>query len=638
MSLISYWPAPGLLVPFPGPADAPLSASGAQAVPTDYLSQLTFQGKLLTSNPNGSTTPAPVDYFQFALYCTTLMTSVGVFGGQVVDVIGYRSKADGGQGQFTWDATTTVPADNGTVFGSQPVGRWVRVRPSHELNLKWWGAYGDSVTDDTAAVRAAIAAVTTESSEIYVPRGTYGLTDSVFVGSTTLGPGGIRFTGEGAGLSNNQWPTFKWIGVAAKKAGALFYVNSYDHWFKQIRFSGETNDPANVKECGVSVGGGYTGLNVGQNGASHIVFERCAFVGFEVGCAIDYLGVIVNNLELCRWVECAFATYNVGLWVRDAQPYSTRVEKCLFNQNRPSWLSSGGGNPHGVGIRTGNPGDTNIACTLWISDVNFSYMTYGLQMLGTPAAVHIQDVDSENCKKLVYQTGPSGVNNQCTLQGGRYDISAIYSSKPGLMYDFHEDVAGSDGAYIDVYTMPITIMGNTFFSVYVDTPLFRVKVGGSVNLTSINNIYPTGNPFQRTLSNVLSTAADGVTTAAFVGRTISDNDRAFGTQNPYFTAGGWTAVNLPRLDGCENGSGTVTISGAATTTATVTFTNAEWAYNLTSGAVDYRVDLTIQDATSGAVISTPYVSNKTTAGFTVNVVTAPGASKTLTIAYHLRRD
>lgn len=634
MTLVSYWPAPGRLVPFPGPTDASLSSSGAQAAPTNYLTELVQLGYLRTQNPAG-TAPAPVDYFQFAIYCTTLQSSVGVFGGQVIDVIGYRVKADGGQGQFTWDATSTLPANNGTIFGSQPVGRWVRVRAGNELNFKWFGCYGDNTHDDYLALQATFNAVTDQNTTIYMPQGSYCTTKNLILGTHILGPWGVRVHGEGAGYNGNLWPTIKWNGVSADKAGAMLYVNGFDHTFWQIRFSNETTDSTNVKQCAVSVGGG---MSVASAGASHITFERCAFAGFEIGAAIDFDGILVNNLEICRWIECAFATFNVGLWVRDGQPYSTRVDRCVFNQNRPPWLSAGSGNPHGVAIRTGNPGDGNMSCSLWITDVNFSYMTYGLQMLGTPQAVHIQDVDTENTKKVLYQAGSGAQNCEVTLQAGRYDISAIYSSKPGLMYDFHEDVAGSDGAYIDVATANLNILGNSFFSGYFDTPLFKVKVGGCVNLTSIGNVYPTGNPFSRLSANVGGTAADGTSFAAFNGRTFSENDRAYGPANPYFAAGVLNTVNLPVLRGTENGPGVVTISGASTITAHVTLTNTEIAYNLSTGVVDYRVALTIQSATAGATISQVYANNISSTGFDVNVVTAPGASKSLVIAYQLYRD
>jgi len=88
----------------------------------------------------------------------------------------------------------------------------------------------------------------------------------------------------------------------------------------------------------------------------------------------------------------------------------------------------------------------------------------------------------------------------------------------------------------------------------------------------------------------------------------------------------------------KNSNGTVPISGTSTSVyvpLTIPYPGST-AYGVPFvNGPQYRVMLTIQSATSGSAISTPYVSGIDTIGFTVNLVTAPGVGKTVVIAYEM---
>ena len=111
----------------------------------------------------------------------------------VVTLKGFHSAGDGGGGSFYWDSTqnqanhnggTIIDPDNAADLGTwdasakttwftvgSGTGCWMRIF-SEPFNVQWFGATGDSATDDWAAIQAVI-----DSGEktIYLPGGGYSI-------------------------------------------------------------------------------------------------------------------------------------------------------------------------------------------------------------------------------------------------------------------------------------------------------------------------------------------------------------------------------------------------------------------------------------------------------------------------------
>src|ERR1035437_6784408 len=74
----------------------------------------------------------------------------------ILFVSGYYIPGDGGGGQFYWDPASALADDSGTVIipNSGGTGRWIRLTDGI-INVKYFGAKGDGINDDCAAIQSA---------------------------------------------------------------------------------------------------------------------------------------------------------------------------------------------------------------------------------------------------------------------------------------------------------------------------------------------------------------------------------------------------------------------------------------------------------------------------------------------------
>jgi hypothetical protein len=97
--------------------------------------------------------------------------------GHVALVAGRTEIGDGGGGLFVWTADVDACDDGGTVVvpafvpPAARTGAWKRISDG-PFNVKWFGARGDGVTIDTAAIDRALAALG-PAGTLYFPSGVY---------------------------------------------------------------------------------------------------------------------------------------------------------------------------------------------------------------------------------------------------------------------------------------------------------------------------------------------------------------------------------------------------------------------------------------------------------------------------------
>lgn len=144
----------------------------------------------------GGTAPAtPADMVNFTGLKTNSISALRLLDKTRValaNVLGYYAPQDGGGGLYALDPVdATTPDNGGTVIVAADGGRW-KLQFTGQVSIKQFGAKGDGVANDTAAIQSAINSVPT----LYCPDGTY-LIDTVFFPNSPSdqNPVGGRFIG-----------------------------------------------------------------------------------------------------------------------------------------------------------------------------------------------------------------------------------------------------------------------------------------------------------------------------------------------------------------------------------------------------------------------------------------------------------
>ncbi|RKN65132.1 right-handed parallel beta-helix repeat-containing protein [Paenibacillus ginsengarvi] len=146
---------------------AALGMTGAAAAV--YASSIQVEGAGVLNSVYGQDSKKKKQPFTDSVFATTiaeLRAETNPLEGVVYIVI------DAGQeGSFLYDATDTISADNtGTVVVSVSGARFKRFREPGFVDVRWFGAKGDGVTDDTDAFHKAIGG---GGVTVNVPAGTY---------------------------------------------------------------------------------------------------------------------------------------------------------------------------------------------------------------------------------------------------------------------------------------------------------------------------------------------------------------------------------------------------------------------------------------------------------------------------------
>ncbi len=110
-------------------------------------------------------------------------------------------------GTFVWSSTGT--ANGGTVFDGA-TGFWNR-QYTGGVNVKWFGAVGDGLTDDTSAINTALAI---GGIQLYFPKGTYNVTSTIWLKKHGQSIIGETLASNSFGYNSVNATIIKYVGTA----------------------------------------------------------------------------------------------------------------------------------------------------------------------------------------------------------------------------------------------------------------------------------------------------------------------------------------------------------------------------------------------------------------------------------------
>ena len=304
------------------------------------------------------------------------------------------------------------------------------------INVRDYGAKGDGVTDDTAAIQAAItAAGTGNGNTVYIPAGTYICSAPINMAKY------VTLQGAGQIATNLKWNT---TGIGLRMISP---INASTGVFISIRDLGlENTNASNVNGGFVDVGGTYINIT------------NVLVVGFKYGFILDQSELV--DIDLCHFT----GQLEGGVWLANGN-YTPGASSQYTN--RISIKRSQFNNAVGTGIGIIDDGGYTHA----FEDNNHNGGFHHIRLSGG-AGVDIRggefEAASNTCiyMSATNSTGTGGSTNIMVLLAGCFIVPALASS------------------CVNVVTSQLTII-NCFFG-----NSSAIKV---VGLSTVANFFEAGN-------------------------------------------------------------------------------------------------------------------------------------------------
>lgn len=247
-------------------------------------------------------------------------------------VLGHTSQADGGGGLFVWNSGSSGTDDNGTIIlptGHGGAGRWVRMN-TEVVNVRWFGAVGNGVADDTEAIQAAVNA----SKSIHLPAGTYKITSRIIASD------------EKHIYGDSQQSTILKITVV-DTALVFESINTYG-----VRIANMTIE---------GIAGSTTGISFGSavEESAHIHVEAVRLLNHSIGIASWHAFAFVAFDSYFEKVDCFNCAIGIQVGGSQNTYNSCTFRLCTYGiqiDDQPGGFSIGGGVFNG-GVFVGNGHD-----------------------------------------------------------------------------------------------------------------------------------------------------------------------------------------------------------------------------------------------------------------------------------------
>lgn len=215
---------------------------------------------------------------------------------------------------------TSLGGTDGNVrpVGAGAVNRTLQSKLADSLSAKDFGAKGDGVTDDTAAINAALASLVAPGASVYLSPGTY-LTSApvaiVIAGTTLYGAGpfasvikNTNAASSAIAISNVTGVTLTEFGIShatSSTAAAVTQASATPHDYSYLDISGHRSGLTGV--CGrayalnVATDNNAAGVHIGVTGDSDVYFCRLSpttplSIGIQVTTPVTRIDIVGCSL------------------------------------------------------------------------------------------------------------------------------------------------------------------------------------------------------------------------------------------------------------------------------------------------------------------------------------------------------
>lgn len=240
------------------------------------------------------------------------LSVAGLTTGSLAQTQNYSTANDGGGGLWYYDSASSATPNNGTI--AQPdagSGRWFRLFFGL-VNVRWFGARGDGVANDTDAIGSALAAAT---SALYFPPGTYSCgargdsgTQLFHVGNRSNlrffgdGPASILKFASGMDRGVQMWGSgvgqtvanLHWHDLVIDMNGVNNLQTAFDNptrFNSAIYLQSPTISDVVIERCAFRNISANQGIRVGNDTTSvpnRVTIRNCDFYGFGIGVPNNY--------------------------------------------------------------------------------------------------------------------------------------------------------------------------------------------------------------------------------------------------------------------------------------------------------------------------------------------------------------
>lgn len=311
------------------------------------------------------------------------------------------------------------------------------------LSVKDFGAVGNGVTDDTAAIQAAHDALGAAGGAIYFPAGYY-LTSAVIISYPCL------LYGDGAMAT--------WV-IAKNAASHVFKLTGSSIDVRDMVFG------ANVTQSGGSF------INIDTT-ASKINIENVLMTGWYVGVLIQ--GISDISLRHCRLIT-GVPTTGIGISITSG---------ILVTLTDVVTTGVGGGSSPAAGIKITNCGDVSMIGCHFMSNINGMLLAPGASQ--TCSSIYAVNTFFDGNTQFGVNAAPTSITG--TIQRVRFNGCWFASSgKSGVILDTLTVAGTIDGAhFIDCEVFLNTEQG----ILLAGTNTKRVKVlGGKIAGNTGSGVY-----------------------------------------------------------------------------------------------------------------------------------------------------